>query len=329
MSFVVDAGDWVLDGRDRQSFETAIEALLERVAVSAQRGERIWIGDDLQTRPLLDDRTLWQLSDSDCELGLAPEVWQEIAAWLGSAPRYLDEEVWPEGFEDQLVSIGGEGSTENADVAWVLCWRLSRKDMACIGLFRSGSYSVSSRRGQTTVSWINSDDDQRKFWIEAIERDGSVSALDRYAANAFPQIFFSSQVWLGIRALAGGYTHIASRITEVLSVLDRHGKWIFTASPPSLVASDSVSVVGGTPTNQLIERRFLAHHVDATPENPNVYSDSDCRRAREIRVGGSMLYCSWHAKLEPHRNRLYFHPPVPESGGRIVIGIFHEHLPTP
>lgn len=65
------------------------------------------------------------------------------------------------------------------------------------------------------------------------------------------------------------------------------------------------------------------------PENPDVYLDNRCRRAREIAIGERTLYCEWHGKLELHQNRVHIHPPVIESNGKVIIAFFHEHLPLP
>ena len=41
-----------------------------------------------------------------------------------------------------------------------------------------------------------------------------------------------------------------------------------------------------------------------------------------------MYRCEWHSKIEPHRNRIHFCVIDRIAETRILIGIFHEHLPT-
>jgi hypothetical protein len=41
------------------------------------------------------------------------------------------------------------------------------------------------------------------------------------------------------------------------------------------------------------------------------------------------LVFDWHVKIEPHIDRIYFHPPTSESGGRPVVGVIHKHLRLP
>lgn len=46
------------------------------------------------------------------------------------------------------------------------------------------------------------------------------------------------------------------------------------------------------------------------------------------RVPGVRLRCEWHSKIEPHRNRIHFFPGDERTGGRLVVGIFVDHLRT-
>ncbi len=81
-------------------------------------------------------------------------------------------------------------------------------------------------------------------------------------------------------------------------------------------------------TNQLVERRFRGWGLEIAPENPDVWEDGRCRRARERVLEGRTLYCEWHYKFG-HRNRAHIHPPVPESQDKLVVAIFRDHLPLP
>ena len=50
-------------------------------------------------------------------------------------------------------------------------------------------------------------------------------------------------------------------------------------------------------------------------------------RYRDANFGGHVYRCEWHSKLELHRNRIYFHIGDEGTDGRVLIGIFHRHLP--
>ena len=82
-------------------------------------------------------------------------------------------------------------------------------------------------------------------------------------------------------------------------------------------------------SNQIIGRRFKKWGFDIAPEKPNVREDGRCRRPRERVLEGRTLYCEWHYKFEGHVNRAHIHPPVSESGGKMIIAIFRDHLPLP
>ncbi|MGH3693297.1 MAG: hypothetical protein ACRDRX_04730 [Pseudonocardiaceae bacterium] len=49
-------------------------------------------------------------------------------------------------------------------------------------------------------------------------------------------------------------------------------------------------------------------------------------RKRYVAYEGSRYCCEWHAKIERHRNRIHFTLPAAGPAGRILIGIFTEHL---
>ena len=49
---------------------------------------------------------------------------------------------------------------------------------------------------------------------------------------------------------------------------------------------------------------------------------------RDVTFGNRHYRCEWHSKLEPHRNRIHFHPGDDATDGCVLIGIFTEHLRT-
>ena len=57
--------------------------------------------------------------------------------------------------------------------------------------------------------------------------------------------------------------------------------------------------------------------------------NNHCCRAREAEIGGRIVYCEWHIRLEPNRNRIHIHRPVKESCEKVVVGVIAKHLPLP
>lgn len=330
MAFVVDGSEWSFDGWSVEAIANAIGALLDRVWTAHERNETVWIGDDLQTRPVLRNLDLWSLFSAEAPI-LPAELGHELASWLGSASFYLDEDVWPDGGMETHIQVAANLAEDNADLAWAHHHVRSGRAVACLGLTRSGPHRTTSNQGNATVHWVQNEVTHRAFWRDAIEVEGdSEESLRRLAAHAFPDLYFHVDVWRGLGRFVGGYLAMRSHVRHYLAVLDDHGHWAFTFPPPALSRVETTEDEPKTrPTNQVIERRFLGLKLTMAPENPDVYANGRCRRAREIIIGEQTLYCEWHGKLEPHQNRIYLHPPVPESNNKVVIAIFHEHLPLP
>lgn len=331
MAFVVDSSEWHFDGWTVAQVVGSIERLLDRVQSARERNETVWIGDSLQTRPVLNDLDLWSLSSRDSPIHLPQEVCQELAAWLGSARRYLDDD-WPDGLEETELRIGDDEPRDNEDVAWAHHHVRGDRAVACLGLTRSGVYETSSKLGKVPVHWILDEAGHRGFWRNAIglEGDDEIS-LEALGPHAFPDLYFVDGVWQGLHRLGGGYLALRAEIKRCLGVLDDNGVWIFTCPPPALSPNETGAdaKTGGSPTNQVIERRFLGFNLNVAPEKPNVATNAACRTAREVTIGAKTLYCEWHAKLELHRNRIHIHAPVRESGNKVIIAIIDEHLPLP
>lgn len=51
-------------------------------------------------------------------------------------------------------------------------------------------------------------------------------------------------------------------------------------------------------------------------------------RERDVTHDGTVFRCEWHAKLEPNRNRIHFSEPSEHLAGRVLAGIFVDHLNT-
>ena len=60
----------------------------------------------------------------------------------------------------------------------------------------------------------------------------------------------------------------------------------------------------------------------------NTRSSERLMRHRDVEFRGRVYRCEWHSKLEPNRNRIHFRVIDGIAETRILIGIFHEHLPT-
>lgn len=331
MSFVIDGSEWRFDGWSADEIDTALGLLLERVTVARDRRERVWIGDELQTQAVLAGLSIWELWATECPVHLPPELRQELAAMFGQTTFYLDEETWPEGMPEHMaVSISGSQQSENSDVAWAHHNVRSGRAVACLGLRRKGVHTTVTNSGRADLHWVADEMEHRAFFRAAIDVEhDSEATLERFAPHAFPDLCFVDGIWRGLRDFAGGYLEVREQLRDLLAVLDDHGQWAFTTPPPKIREEDDGPTKTGEPSVQLIQQRFKTYGVVLAPEASDVKHDWTCRSARERVLGGRTLYCEWHAKLRGDRNRVHLHTPVPESGDKLVVAIFHEHLPLP
>ncbi|OEV31786.1 hypothetical protein AN219_02990, partial [Streptomyces nanshensis] len=60
----------------------------------------------------------------------------------------------------------------------------------------------------------------------------------------------------------------------------------------------------------------------------NTRAKEKVMRQRDVEHGGETYRCEWHAKQHPARNRVHFTLPEQQLDGRILIGIFVDHLDT-
>lgn len=331
MTFVVDGSEWRFDDFDSDQILSKVDCFLALVGAVRDRNETIMLGDDFQYRPMLGQLDLWSLKSPASPVQLPEEIWQELAAWLNSASRYADEPEWPAGLEHTNIAVGDEAPVDNIDLAWVHHCVRAGAEIGLLGLARDGEFTTTSGLGQVAAWWVATETAHKGFWRSILRRRAATAInLGELAPHAYPNLLFAHGAVDGVRHLAGGYLAISQTVQMYLAVLDDFGAWAFTFPPPGLAFGEPPGPnAEAQPSNQIIIRRFTGLGLDMTPENPNVREDPTSRRAREIQVEDSILYCEWHGKLEPHRNRVYVHPPVEASGGKVLIAVFDEHLPLP
>lgn len=330
MRFLLEEASWAWDGSDRASYIERLEQLLDRLDVARERGEPFAATRALLDQTILGPHTLfdlfWGLSSP---LRLPPEVRQRVDALFG-AIRYWDDEMdWP-GIE--VLIAGTPVISPSAALAHARA--LEGRMTACVPLPGPWSGPCEVTAGEVTrrIHFVVDEASHRAFFRDALDVERvDETGLAALAPHAFPDTFFLDGVWDGLRHFEGGYFRVRGALHQLLSVLDDHGAWVFTDQTGRLSpkeprpSGDSAVPV----TNQLVERRFRGWGLEIAPENPNVRANGECRRARERKLGGRTLYCEWHYKFHPRINRAHIHPPVPESGEKVIVAIFRDHLPLP
>lgn len=330
MRFVLEEASWAWDGRDRDTYIERIEQLLDRLDVARERGEPYAASRELLQQTILGMHTLADLLwDPSLPLRLPSEVVQRVNA-LFSSIRYWDDEVpWPA----IDASIAGRVvSSPSAVVAHAQVTRGSAT--ACLPLpgIWSGPCRVIVDGVDARVHFVVDTLSHRAFFRDAlaVER-ADEEGLQALAPHAFPDVFFLEGVWDGLRHFEGGYARVREALHHLLAVLDDHGAWVFTDETGRLSRDEpEPSDKKRKPArDEIVEARFKRWGFEIAPEAPEVRMDGRCRRSRERVLGGRTLYCEWHYKFEKHINRAHIHPPVTASGGKVIVAIFHSHLPLP
>lgn len=331
MAFVVDGSDWKLNGKSAAQVEVAIEQFLGALGNAKEEGVPVWFGENFQAAPVFGDQTIWELMSPDSPLQLPTELWQELAAYLGQPQHYINDRRQPPGFPAHVdIAINGGRSMPNPDVAWAHHSVRDGRAVACIGLWRTGVFSTKSAIATESLHWIFDSGSVAEFWRKGIDIEGNTLAVFvRLATRAYPKLHFVDKVLRQADNFVGGYHANAENLKRHLAILNDYGHWAFTAAPPALLPTEKTGPSGKQPSYQLVQDRFKAQNVDIAPEHANVKTNKKCREAREVALGGKVIYCEWHCKLEGHQNRIHVHQPVTESNGKLVVAIFAEHLPLP
>lgn len=325
MLLLVEEASWVLEAEVEpplwDAYAARLELFFDRLDVAHTRGERCQASTALLDQPIVSGRRLDEVLWSD----LLPHEVRERAAVHFGRMSYWDEErdyVSLEAIIDGTHAFSPSGSLA-AHLA------LDGQVVACVPLPGRWQGEIDIVVGERGVRvWFVIDEQTHRGWLRrALASAGNdASALRRLAPHAFPDLWFHPNVWDGLRHFEGGYDRVREALHRFLSLLDDEGAWIFSDRSAALLRSES-SAADSPVTRRLIQQRFGAHGLDVAPESPDVANDRAQRRARERTIGGRALYCEWHFRIERHINRVHFHEPVPESNGRVVVAIFHSHLP--
>lgn len=144
---------------------------------------------------------------------------------------------------------------------------------------------------------------RQRFAVEDVaERD-----FFEVAADAFPNLVFSDVITF--RRFDGRFETLRDAVVSHLAALNDGFHRVYTAKGGDLKA---VSTELGVPMS--IE--------GGTRSSPKLM------KQRDAVFRGRAYRCEIHTKIEPHRNRIHFHPGDDYSGGRLVVGIFVDHLDT-
>lgn len=329
MDFVLEESSWAWDGREPAAYVERIERLLDRLDVARERGEEFTASGGLLEQRLAGERRLADvLWSADNELELSHDVRERITALMHQL-RFWDEDgVYP---ALDVVIDGVEVFSPSA--AYAHAQAAAGEATACLplpGRWRGPRTVVVGERSER-VHFVCDETSHRGFFRDRIAAKKVEAAVEPLASHAFPDTYFVDGVWRGLRDFEGGYTRVRESLLDFLARFDDHATWIYSDTTGRLTRGETAPSHGAAQaiTNLLLEGRFAALGLLVSPEARDVHETARPRRERERTIGGRVLYCEWHFKIEKHTNRVHFHGPVPESGDRPIIAIFHKHLCLP
>jgi hypothetical protein len=141
------------------------------------------------------------------------------------------------------------------------------------------------------------------FSVENVQ-EGDFFSLARLA---FPDLCFADG--LSFRRFDGAYADLRATVVEHLSALND----VFPAAFVDCKGMpDAIAARVG---------------INVSPEG-NTRSSERLMALRDVEFDGSILRCEWHSKIEPHRNRIHFHPGDERTHHILLVGIFVNHLET-
>lgn len=311
MHFVVDEASVNFNGLEAAAAIEALESLLDQVERGAERGEATCYSTELFYWKVLGERTLYDLYVDDSPLPIPDDVRRRIATIFDHLPKWDDSDDWPAVLD---VAIGTAAPALAPSVAWAHARAKAGvlTSVACLALqgARAPNSVDVSANGVTRQIWFVLDETSRLAFFRWKIVCGTTSAteLENFANSAFPELDFIEGVFGGIKSMSKGYRDLVDDLVRHLGALSDYGKQIFSGPW------------------QRAPAEFGPYGVDISDENGQTKADKAARAERTKKVGGKPVVFWWHTKLERDRDRIHIFPDQVPGGGRLIVGIFRNHL---
>ncbi|MGW8361954.1 hypothetical protein ACWGK1_15455 [Streptomyces wedmorensis] len=150
------------------------------------------------------------------------------------------------------------------------------------------------------------------FWRGVLSRE-PVSSEDFFALaeNAFPGLLFSEE--LNFHRFKGSYAEVVPWLLRLLGALDdRFG----------------AALAEHKGDHNKVMAEFSTYGIDISPESPQTRKNETAWNRRLASYGSAQYRCDWHGKRLWNHDRVHFSRPLADCQGRVLIGIFADHLPT-
>ncbi|MFD0201267.1 hypothetical protein ACFVG9_10905 [Saccharothrix carnea] len=200
-------------------------------------------------------------------------------------------------------------------VGYALLAATQRFSVGCVVLplttTGGGLRKVRGECGDGEVFFFSSAERLPHFWRATITLEKpSEQEFYRRAADAFPNLVLHRK--LSFSSFDGSYQDLREPVLAVLAEIN----------DGFAVVWDEVN---GQPRE--VEVRMGSRGIDMSRESVKTRASPKHMAMRDVDHDGVRFRCEWHAKLERHRNRIHFSLPDQALGGRMLIGMFIDHLP--
>lgn len=261
-----------------------------------------------------DGQELWEFLFGPDAPPVPADTRRLLARLLDRCASWDDERYGDVGTVPDAVRVDGT----DADGAWSVGYALvnasKKHGTGCVSFGERHRSWLPVSDGERTgeVCFLTRAGDRIGFWQGLFSREDV--AEDRfldYAERAFPNLVCAPT--LRFRAFDGAYRDLRDEVVGVLAAIDGH-------------FAEALEACKGQPYQ--VQSYLGRWGLDVSPESPNTRSKPKAMAQRNVVYNGETYSCEWHAKIERHRNRVHFSLPREELGGRILIGIFADHLDT-
>ncbi|WP_435125133.1 hypothetical protein [Actinacidiphila sp. bgisy144] len=244
---------------------------------------------------------------------VSPDAKRRLSRLMDRCRLWDDDEAaaTPDG-----VSVAGTAHPWPSAAGHALRRSLQGTTTACLLLPTkeavSGWQPVTSDSGASTVFFVTNSSGIPSFWRALFDREDIGEAdFGMLAGRAFPALVLASS--LSFSKFQGHYRDLLPWVVKALSVTNDH----FAAA---------LATGAGIPRQ--VQAALGGHGITLSPESPKTHANEAAMRERDVEHEGEVYRCEWHVKQHPTHNRVHFSLPDQRLGGRILIGIFTDHLPT-
>jgi hypothetical protein len=310
---VLDESSFAFGAHDVEQVRTAVAELNDLLESLRARSHPVAMWSDLYEVDCQEDLVLHDLLFDPERSPLDRDERTRLMQAL-TRLRYWDEDA-PSGVPLEVTVDGTSEAVFAPTIGYALLAATQRFAVACVVLplvAPVGRRKVRGECGEGEVFFFSSAEALPSFWRATIAFEKPPEKeFYRRALDAFPNLVLHPGLSFG--SFEGSYQDLREPVSAVLAEINDG----FTAVWYE---------VSGQPHE--VEVRMGSRGVDMSRESVKTRGSHKHMAMRDVDHDGVWFRCEWHAKLERHRNRIHFSLPSEALDGRILIGLFVDHLPT-